>query len=46
LALETDPAHVDVAVLRWQTFTGQTATVAATGQTFEQVKAQRARGAV
>ena len=45
-ALEIDPAHVDVAVLRWQTFTGQTATLAATGQTFEQVKAQRALGAV
>jgi DNA modification methylase len=46
LALEIDPAHVDVTVLRWQTFTGQTATLAATGQTFEEVKAQRARGAV
>ena len=41
LALEIDPAHVDVAVERWQKFTGQTATLAATGDTFEKVREAR-----
>jgi DNA modification methylase len=36
-AIEFDPIYVDVAVRRWQTFTGQQALLAATGQTFEQV---------
>jgi DNA modification methylase len=38
-ALEINPAYVDVAVLRWQAFTGEQATL--DGQTFEQVKAER-----
>ena len=33
-AIELSPAYVDVAVLRWQAFTGQTATLEATGQPF------------
>jgi DNA modification methylase len=40
-ALEINPAYVDVAVQRWQTFTGQTATLASTGQTFEGVAKSR-----
>ena len=40
-ALEIDAAYVDVAVRRWQTYTGKTATLAATGQTFEQVEEER-----
>lgn len=40
---ELDPGYCDVIVTRWQTFTGQTATLEATGQTFAQVQAQRAQ---
>jgi len=38
---ELDPKYVDVIVTRWQQFTGKTATLESTGQTFDQVKAQR-----
>ena len=41
-ALEIDPAYVDVAVRRWQTYTGKRAVLAATGETFEQREEQRA----
>ncbi len=34
-AVELSPAYVDVAVTRWQNFTGQTATLEATGEAFE-----------
>jgi DNA modification methylase len=40
-ALEIDPAYVDVAVRRWQTYTGKTAVLEATGQIFEQVEEAR-----
>jgi DNA modification methylase len=33
-AVELHPAYVDVVVTRWQNFTGQTATLEATGETF------------
>lgn len=33
-AIELNPAYVDVAVTRWQDFTGQEATHAETGETF------------
>ena len=40
LAIEIDPAYVDVAILRWQAFTGQEATL--TGRaTFADVAAER-----
>jgi DNA modification methylase len=39
--IEIDPAYVDVAVRRWQTYTGKTATLHATGQTFEEVEETR-----
>lgn len=39
--LEIDPLYVDVAVRRWQAFTGQDAMLAATGQTFDEVMALR-----
>jgi len=42
-AVELSPAYVDVAVLRWQAFTGKTATLAGTGQTFEAIKTDRAQ---
>jgi DNA modification methylase len=41
-AIEIDPAYVDVAVKRWQTFTGKSATLAATGQTYKEVEESRA----
>jgi hypothetical protein len=34
-------AAVDVAVRRWQTFTGQSATLASSGQTFKEIEQQR-----
>ena len=40
-AIELNPAYVDLAVLRWESFTGEKATLAETGETFEQVKARR-----
>jgi DNA modification methylase len=36
-AIELNPAYVDVAVRRWQEFTGKAATLEATGATFAQV---------
>jgi DNA modification methylase len=40
-AIELNPAYVDVAVTRWQEFTGQTASNEATGKTFADLKADR-----
>jgi DNA modification methylase len=40
-ALEIDPHYVDVAVRRWQTYTGKTAVLASTGQSFEEVEEKR-----
>ena len=37
-AIELNPAYVDVAVKRWQDFTGQEATLEATGDTFLRVE--------
>ncbi len=42
-AIEFEPKYVDVAVRRWQAYTGKRATLAATGQSFEDV--EEARGA-
>jgi len=39
--IDIDPRYVDVAVIRWQEFTGQQATLDGDGRTFEQVKAER-----
>ena len=41
-AVELDPAYVDVAVLRWQAFTGREAVLEATGESFAAVSAARA----
>lgn len=43
-ALEIDPRFVDVAVRRWEEFTGKQA-VLETGQTFADVRAERLQGA-
>lgn len=40
--IELDPAYVDVAIRRWQSYTGKAATLAATGRTFEYVAGERA----
>jgi hypothetical protein len=37
-AVELNPAYVDVAVIRWQDFTGQQAIHEATGKTFDEMK--------
>jgi DNA modification methylase len=39
-AIELNPAYVDVAVLRWQNFTGLAATLEETGETFAAVAAR------
>jgi DNA modification methylase len=39
--IDIDPRYVDVAVLRWQEFTGQEATLEADGRSFDQVRAER-----
>jgi DNA modification methylase len=44
-AIELAPAYVDVAVSRWQRFTGETATLEGHGGTFADIAAQRGRKA-
>jgi DNA modification methylase len=39
--IELDAAYVDVAIQRWQSYTGKPATLVATGQTFEEIVEQR-----
>ena len=39
--MELDPAYVDVAVLRWQAFTGQMATLEGSGVTFDELTRDR-----
>ena len=40
-AIELDPQYVDVSVQRWQRVTGKQAVLEATGQTWDQVRAER-----
>ena len=40
-AIEFDPKYVDVAVRRWERYTGKTAVLDGTGQTFEDVEFAR-----
>lgn len=40
-AIELSPAYVDVAVIRWQRFTGQKATLDGDGRSFDEVKSSR-----
>ena len=40
-AIELDPLYVDVAIRRWQSYTGQMATMAVTGESFEEVEQRR-----
>jgi DNA modification methylase len=39
--IEMDPGYVDVAIRRWQTYTGKAAHLADTGRSFEEVEDQR-----
>ena len=39
--LEYDPAYCDTIIRRWETFTGKRATLAATGESFEDVEERR-----
>jgi DNA modification methylase len=41
LAMELDPKYVDVIINRWQDYTGQQATLEATGQTYDQLAVER-----
>nr|WP_245185423.1 DNA methyltransferase [Falsiroseomonas frigidaquae] len=41
-AVELNPAYVDVAVLRWQAFTGEQAMLEGDGRSFAEVAAARA----
>jgi 16S rRNA G966 N2-methylase RsmD len=41
--IEIDPSYVDVAIRRWQTFTGKVAILAATGRCFEEIEESRTR---
>ena len=40
-AIELNPAYVDVAIERWQAFTGESAIFEGTGQSFREVGAER-----
>jgi len=42
--IEYDPAYVDIAIGRWQGFTGKDAVLDETGETFDEVQARRAGG--
>ena len=44
-AIELDPLYVDVAIKRWQAFTGEQATLLADGRAFEAVAAERMNAA-
>lgn len=40
-AVELDPVYVDVAINRWQEFTGETAVLEGNGRSFDELKAER-----
>jgi DNA modification methylase len=40
--IEIDPGYVDVAIKRWQSFTGKSALLAGADQTFKEIEEQRA----
>jgi DNA modification methylase len=42
-AIELNPAYVDVAVTRWQNFSGQKATLESTGETFDVIEGDHAK---
>ena len=44
-AMELDPAYVDVALRRWEAFSGETALLEGDGRSFAEVAAERAKRA-
>jgi DNA modification methylase len=46
IAIELSPQYVDVAVQRWQAFTGAQATLEGDGRTFSEIAAERSKGGV
>jgi len=42
-AVELNPAYVDVAIMRWQAFTGLQATLDGDGRTYDEVRAERCK---
>ena len=44
-AIELNPAYVDVAIKRWQDFTGEQATLEGDGRTFAELEAERCKAA-
>lgn len=44
--IEIDPLYCDVIVKRWQNFAGESARLAETGETFDEVKARRGAGRI
>ena len=40
-AMEIEPAYVDTAILRWESFSGQTATLGGDGRRFGEIAAER-----
>jgi DNA modification methylase len=42
LTIEIDPSHVDVALIRWQKFSGKNAILESTAQTYAELAAERA----
>ena len=45
-AIEVMPAYIDVAVRRWEAFTGQQATLEGDGRSFDEIAAERLKEAV
>jgi hypothetical protein len=43
--MELDPKYVDVIVQRWQTLSGKQATLEGDGRKFEEIAAERQKGA-
>lgn len=43
--IEIDPSYIDVAIRRWQEFTKRDAVLVSTGQTFDEVAAERSASA-
>jgi DNA modification methylase len=43
-AIDIDPIYIDTAITRWQRFTGRTALLSATGDTFLEVAQSRKEG--
>ena len=44
-AIELNPAYVDVAIRRWQAFTGEQAVLGADGRSFQEATGERSAGA-